>query len=230
VSGGSCDDVVEIGEADVWQVERARMRIRNKILLAMSVPISLLIVQVLAVNHFVRELQNATTFIASAHEAIEVDFGALDLVGKLRQEVRKLPSGAVADQGMLDSRRERQELWDRLDRAAAAVASANATQQIDPLRLQALRAALDLARESYARSEDLATRAGGDINGLIESAIYADRALLTLEGALTSTAVDLRRELQEAVDHERTIHDRPVIAGIAIGGSAVLFLLAFAWL
>jgi adenylate cyclase len=206
------------------------MRIRNKILLAMSVPISLLIVQVLAVNHFVRELQNATTFIASAHEAIEVDFGALDLVGKLRQEVRKLPSGAVADQGMLDSRRERQELWDRLDRAAAAVASANATQQIDPLRLQALRAALDLARESYARSEDLATRAGGDINGLIESAIYADRALLTLEGALTSTAVDLRRELQEAVDHEKTIHDRPVIAGIAIGGSAVLFLLAFAWL
>ena len=206
------------------------MRIRNKILLAMSVPISLLIVQVIAVNHFVRELQNATTFIASAHEAIEVDFGALDLVGKLRQEVRKLPSGAVADQGMSDSRRERQELWDGLDRAAGAVASATASQQIDPLQLQALRAALDLARQRYARSEDLAARAGGDINGLIESAIYADRALLALEGALTSTAVDLRRELQEAVDRERTIHDRPVIAGIAIGGSAVLFLLAFAWL
>jgi signal transduction histidine kinase/HAMP domain-containing protein len=206
------------------------MRIRNKILLAMSVPISLLILQIVAVNHFVRELQNATTFIASAHKTIEADFGALDLVGKLRQEIRKLPSGAVADQGMSDSRRARQELWDGLDRAAGAVASATASQQIDPLQLQALRAALDLARQRYARSEDLAARAGGDINGLIESAIYADRALLALEGALTSTAVDLRRELQEAVDHERTIHDRPVIAGIAIGGSAVLFLLAFAWL
>ena len=207
------------------------MRIRNKILLAMSVPIGLLVFQVIAVNHFVRELQNAVSFIASAHEAIEADFSALDLVGKLRQEVRKLPSGAVADQAMSsNSRSARRELWDRLDHAVGAVTSANAARQIDPQRLQALRVALDQARQGYARSEDLATLAGGDVNGLIESAIYADRALLALEGALNTTAVELRRELQEAVDYERTIHDRPVIAGIAIGGAAVLFLLAFAWL
>ena len=53
------------------------MRIRNKMLLAMSVPIGLLVVQVFAVNHFVRELQGATSFVASAHDAIEADFNAL---------------------------------------------------------------------------------------------------------------------------------------------------------
>src|SRR3712207_7849142 len=90
------------------------MRIRNKILLAMSVPISLLVVQVIAVNHFVRELQNATTFIASAHEAIEADFGALDLVGKLRQEVRKLPSGAVRSEEHTSELQSRQYLVCRL--------------------------------------------------------------------------------------------------------------------
>jgi signal transduction histidine kinase len=207
------------------------MRIRNKILLAMSVPIGLLVVQVIAVNHFVRELQSAASFIASAHEAIEADFDALDLVGKLRQEVRKLPSGAVAGQATsLDSRSTRQELWDRLDRAVGAVTSASAAREVDPQQFQALRAALDQARKDYARSEELATLAKGDINSLIQGAIYADRALLALEGALNSMTVELRRELQEAVDHERSIHDRPVIAGIVIGGSAVLFLLAFAWL
>src|SRR5918995_2305426 len=207
------------------------MRIRNKILLAMSLPIGLLVFQVIAVNHFVRELQNAVSFIASAHEAIEADFSALDLVGKLRQEVKKLPSGAVAGQAMAsNSRSARQDLWNRLDHAVGTVTSANAARQIDPQRLQTLRTTLDQARQGYARSEDLATLAGGDVNSLIESAIYADRALLALEGALTTTAVELRRELQEAVDYERTIHDGPVIAGIAIGGAAVLVLLAFAWL
>ncbi|MFD0462528.1 hypothetical protein ACFQY9_12310 [Microvirga aerilata] len=227
----TCDDAVVIGDGADRPVERSRMRIRNKILLAMSVPIGLLVVQVIAVNHFVRELQSAASFIASAHEAIEADFDALDLVGKLRQEVRKLPSGAVAGQATsLDSRSTRQELWDRLDRAVGAVTNASAAREVDPQQFQALRAALDQARKDYARSEELATLAKGDINSLIQGAIYADRALLALEGALNSMTVELRRELQEAVDHERSIHDRPVIAGIVIGGSAVLFLLAFAWL
>ncbi len=207
------------------------MRIRNKMLLAMSVPIGLLVVQVLAVNYFVRELQGAASFIASAHEAIEADFGALDLVSKLRQEIRRLPSGAVAEQARSsESRRARQELWGKVDRSVGAVTSAKAAREIDPQRLFSLGAAHDSARQGYNRSEELAERAGGDVNGLIEGAIHADRALLALEEALIATAVDLRRELQEAVDHERAIHHRPVVAGIAIGGSAVLFLVGFAWL
>src|SRR4051812_33249311 len=100
----------------------ASMRIRNKVLLAMSVPIGLLVVQVIVVNAFVRELQNAVTFIASAHRAIEADFGAIDLTGKLRQEVRKLPSGAVGGGAPAsESHKVRQDLWDSLERSVAEI-------------------------------------------------------------------------------------------------------------
>jgi adenylate cyclase len=59
---------------------------------------------------------------------------------------------------------------------------------------------------------------------------YIDNALVKLSAALDRLAVELRKQLQVAVDRERKIHNRPAIAGIAIGGRAVLLLLAFAWL
>jgi len=207
------------------------MRIRNKVLLAMSVPIGLLVVQVIAVNAFVRELQNAVTFIASAHRAIEADFGALDLTAKLRQEIRKLPSGAVGGQGPAsEGRKIRQDLWDSLERAVGDIAGATATRKVDQRQQLALQAALEQVWQGHVRSEQIVSRADGDVNSLIEGSIYADRALIGLEAALAAVAVELRKELQGAVDYERSIHDRPAIAGIAIGGSAVLFLLGFAWL
>ena len=43
------------------------MRIRTKLLLATVVPLALLIIQIAAINTFIRELQSAVTFISSAH-------------------------------------------------------------------------------------------------------------------------------------------------------------------
>ncbi len=63
------------------------MRIRTKLLLAMTVPLALLIVQIGAVNTFIRELQSAVTFISSAHSLIEADFEAADLIDVLRRDV-----------------------------------------------------------------------------------------------------------------------------------------------
>ncbi len=71
------------------------MRIRNKLFLAMAVPVGLLVTQVVLVNVFVRELQSAVTFISSAHSVIEDDFVATELVGSLRKEVKQLPSRYV---------------------------------------------------------------------------------------------------------------------------------------
>ena len=58
----------------------------------MAVPVGLLILQIVLVNIFVRELQSAVTFIAAAHTVIEDDFIATELVGTLRKEVKQLPS------------------------------------------------------------------------------------------------------------------------------------------
>ena len=38
----------------------------------MAVPVGLLVIQIAVVNYFVRELQSAVTFIASAHTVIDV--------------------------------------------------------------------------------------------------------------------------------------------------------------
>ena len=65
------------------------MKIRTKLLLAITVPLGLLVVQIAVVNFFVRELQQASTFIASTHETIEEAFMAIDLATDLRQEATR---------------------------------------------------------------------------------------------------------------------------------------------
>ncbi len=207
------------------------MRIRNKMLLAMSVPVGVLVVQVLSVNHFVRELQSAVTFIGSAHGVIEADFVAAELVGKLRQEVRQLPSAIVVERVRTEADlAARRRLWDELTTAIELINASSAIQKVAPQVVAALNISLKQAREEYERTERLAAAGPSDLNSLIERAIFVDRALVDLEDALESATVELRRQLTAAVDHERAIHDRPVIAGIAIGGSAVALLLAFTWL
>ncbi|WP_407526933.1 ATP-binding protein [Methylobacterium oryzisoli] len=206
------------------------MRIRNKLLLAMSVPIGLLIVQVLSVNHFVRELQSAVAFIGSAHAVIEADFVAVEQVVKLRQEVKQLPSAAVVSRTLTETdRAARQAAWDRLTGAIAVITGSRATEKVAPQALSSLTTALARAQREYERTRDLTAEEAADLTILIERAITADQALAGLEEALKAMTVELRRELQLAVDRERTIHDHPVIAGIAIGGTAVLVLIAFTW-
>ena len=71
------------------------MRIRNKLFLAMAVPVGLLVIQIVLVNVFVRELQSAVTFISSAHSVIEDDFVATE--GDLFQHLRHVLILAAAE-------------------------------------------------------------------------------------------------------------------------------------
>ena len=207
------------------------MRIRNKLFLAMAVPVGLLILQIVLVNIFVRELQSAVTFIAAAHTVIEDDFIATELVGTLRKEVKQLPSRYVSAQTATDgetvSIRPR---WSELKARIEAIAASDATQAIDPGTLSAVVQAFDKASEEYNQAEAAVASGQTDMDTLLERAIFIDKALGSLSSALNTLAVELRKQLQIAVDREREIHDRPVIAGIAIGGLPVLLLLAFAWL
>ncbi|RVU16310.1 sensor histidine kinase [Methylobacterium oryzihabitans] len=206
------------------------MRIRNKVLLTMSVPVGLLIVQVMTVNHFVRELQAAVSFIGSAHAVIEADFVAEEMVARLRAQARQLPSRAVAAApASAEERAAQRETWDRLDASVALITASGATKAAVPQAMAGLTEALAGARARYAEAERLAVDGAADLTTLIGPAIAAERALGDLGTALTRTTVELRRELRNAVERERAIHDRPVIAGVAIGGAAVLLLLAFTW-
>jgi signal transduction histidine kinase len=202
------------------------MRIRTKLLLAMMVPIGLLVAQVAVVTFFVRELQSAVAFISSTHDVIETDFKAAALVGTLRQAVKQLPSSYVAEQNRTPAQiqtlnsawAELASLIDRIDSSSSA--------QPFTRPVTGVVSAFRQVRDEYQKTASVVGTA--DLNTLIERAVFTDRALAILGDALGTLAVELRQELQDAVDRERRIHDLPVIAGVAIGGMTLVVLLAFA--
>jgi signal transduction histidine kinase/CheY-like chemotaxis protein len=208
------------------------MRLRNKLLVAATIPALLLIAQIVFVNHFIRELQSAVTFISSAHTIIEADFGASELVGTLRKEIKALPStysGDATKRSIESGDQSIRTAWNKLNSLIDVIASAKVLRQIDPHLLSALSQAAENAR----RESEAATLAAGESNSLdalFERVIASDRALGNLQDALNALAIELRKEAQIAVDRESKIHNRPLVAGIAIGGFSVLLLLAFAWL
>jgi signal transduction histidine kinase len=203
------------------------MRIRTKLLVAMAVPAGLLVAQIASVSFFVRELQSAVSFISSAHAVIEADFDALEIIGKLRDEVKQLPSNWVAER---DDPNPLQPQWVDLTWLIKVIGQSTAAQAIEPPVLEAVTSAFGNAANEYQRTQAVTTRGPTDFNTLIERAIFMDKALAGLAEALGVLTVELRKQLQAAVDREREIHNRPIIAGIAIGGLALLLLVAFAWL
>ena len=204
------------------------MRIRNKLLLAMAVPAGLLAAQIASVSFFVRQLQSAVTFISSAHAVIEADFDAIERIGALRDEAKQLPSNWVAEQSRESGAPPLSAAWNELASLIGVIQASRAAQEIEPSVLNAVMQAFGKAAEEYRHTEAVAASGSADLNALIERAIFTDRALVVLADALNALAVELRKQLQAAVDREREIHDRPVMAGIAIGGLALVLLVAFA--
>jgi signal transduction histidine kinase len=204
------------------------MRVRTKLLAAAAVPLAILVAQMATVSVFIRELQSAVTFIGEAHRVIEADFAALELVSALREEVKRLPSRYVsAPAGAVDVN-PLSASWDRLTRQVGLIESSGVALAVEPSVLDAVTQAFARASQQYERTGQLATGAA-DLDTLIERAVFVDKALADLADALNALAVDLRKELQAAVDRERAIHNRPIIAGIAIGGLALVLLVTFAW-
>jgi signal transduction histidine kinase/HAMP domain-containing protein len=120
--------------------------------------------------------------------------------------------------------------WEQLTPLIDTIARSSAAQAIEPAVHEAVTAAFGTATKEYEQTQAVATGGPTDLNTLIERAIFMDRALAGLAEALSALTVELRKQLQAAVDREREIHDRPIIAAIVIGGLTVLLLLAFAWL
>jgi adenylate cyclase len=206
------------------------MRVRSKLLLAISVPVGLLVLQILTVSYFVRELQSAVTFIALTHETIEDDFVAQDLIAEMRIEVKNLPSlyvSGTADEGQGMNRL--MILFGQLqNRIAPMIRSAELGENADESLLAISGAFDDVAGQLTQTAQVLAEDA--DMNSLLQQAIFVDKSLSDLLRALDVLAIDLRKQLQIAVDRERSIHNLPIIAGIAIGGLTIVMLLVFTWL
>jgi methyl-accepting chemotaxis protein WspA len=207
------------------------MSIRMKLLLAMMVPLGLLIAQIVSVNVFIRELQDAVAFIASAHTVIEANFTAAELVGPVRQEVKKLPSRGVTTSGQAASSPDPlQTAWQALTVPITTVRQSHAAQRSTPGVLDAVTQAFDKATQEYEQTKALMASGKTDLDTLLERGIVMEKALGTLGEALGVLTRELRQQLQVAVERERQIHNRPIQAGLVIGVLATVLLAAFAWL
>lgn len=207
------------------------MRVRTKLLLAMLVPLALLIILITTINIFIRELQSAVTFISDAHSLIESNFQASENVDNLRIDVKRLPSRYVSGVGKdaladdpLDS------YWSSLTQSINTISTSSASEAVDPGLLDAVNNAFSTATEEYEQTKVTARSDNADLDTLLERAIFIDNALVALDRTLDDLALNVRKELQAAVDYEREIHNRPIQAGIIIGIIAILLLAGFGWL
>jgi len=207
------------------------MKIRNKLLLAITVPVGLLVLQITLVNVFVRQLQEAVTIISALHETIEDSFTAGDLVSELRGEAKRLPSSFVSDRAAGDEELEVfRRVFRELDQRVQSIMVSGTSHEIAQESRSGLQKAFETVESELKLTDEALAAETVDMNTLLERAIFLDTALVSLSSALTGLSRELRIQLQIAVDREREIHNRPVIAGIAIGGLSVLMLLVFTWL
>ena len=207
------------------------MRVRTKLLLAMLVPLVLLIILITTINIFIRELQSAVTFISDAHSLIESNFEASETVDNLRLDVKRLPSryvSGIGEDAMLDD--PLGSSWSNLTHSIKTIESLSASEAVDPRLLDAISNAFLTATEEYEQTKLIAKSGNADLDTLLERAIFIDKALVALDKTLDDLAVNVRSELQTAVDYEREIHNRPIQAGIIFGIIAILLLTGFGWL
>ena len=73
------------------------MRIRNKLFLAMAVPVGLLITQIVVVNIFIRELQSAGKFFFAAPTWVGAGFTAPQIVGQIARGGQRNADGRVRE-------------------------------------------------------------------------------------------------------------------------------------
>ena len=202
------------------------MRIRHKLLLTSLVPVVLLVLQVLSVNYFIRELQSAVKYIESAQQLLEVKFQTTESLSKLQERIKSLPlsytepTKSHADLGMawLDVENQLKQMW---------VSPARRTLEED--LVNELNAAASVLSKEIHASQQLLTRSNVDFDSLVEQAIVANDALAVLDQSVEAAAIGLRIQLTQFVDYADRIHNHPTIAGVVIGSLAVLISMLLIW-
>ena len=160
---------------------------------------------------------------------IEADLKASDLVESIRQEAKRLPSRFVAQADVTEDADAMQRSWDELAAQIELIESSDAGSVVEPEVMGAVTRSFASANREYEDTRTIAKAGSADLETLLERAIVIDKALRSLATALGVLAVDLRAELQSAVDAERKVQNRPIQAAVIIGTVSVLLLAAFTW-
>lgn len=192
----------------------------------MAFPAILLAVQIAAVQYFLSEQQAAVRFISSAQTVIEADFRAVEQAEQLRKQIKSLPSRFDSLDHNVD---DIEPIFGSLATQIDIIRSSEAIRRSQSPAFDVVEDHMTTLAEQVEATRALIGDSGASLDELIEGAIFADRATQELHLALDDLAVELRKELQLAVDREREIHNRPSIVAISIGATAIAMLLVFSW-
>ena len=195
------------------------MRIRNKLLIGSAIPIVILIIQIVVVNYYIRQLQSATTIIGDAQTVIEADFSAVDHVSALKEEIKKLPS--VYDEPQ-DSTHKLESHAKQLAIEIGTILQFQSGELEAEVAFSAVDSTFGRAQQELAKTKLIAQDRTSDLDTLIERAIDSNIAFTALEKSLSTLAVQLRVRLQNAVDIERSVRHRPAKAGLILGAIALV--------
>ncbi|MFK7997782.1 MAG: adenylate/guanylate cyclase domain-containing protein [Granulosicoccus sp.] len=194
----------------------------------MAVPIALLILQIILVNHFIRELQSAVKYISTANSVIERNFIALEKLDLIRDEVKNVPARFVGtEQNKGETSSPFSAIWSEISSQIEHILNSDVFQTVEPGISKTVVNTRLTAENQIKKTVSISNNTDSDLDTLLEVAIITDRDLVGLKDALNSLVVELRQQIQKAVAHEKRIHDRPIIAGIAVGGLAILLIVTF---
>ncbi len=194
------------------------MSIRYRLLCAFGFAIFLLLVQAGAQTVFVRQFQSAVSVVTQAVTARDKNYFAVELLDSIKKQLAQVMEMEDPSQGVAPVK----VAWEEIGPAVEVVFELSTTLGIDNAVVSQTQEAQQEALVEYN-----ALITAGDPEAALEHAMFLDDAASTLVENLSILNVSLRDLLQQAVEHEQKIHNRPIQAGAVICLVAVLVLVGF---
>ena len=198
------------------------LRIRTKLLMAFGFPVILLVAQWAIVNKFIRELGGAVDQMTTSVMAWEADYAALESLTQASKQAHRVSTMENPAEG-LDTLRV---YWKEIESQTGVTVGAAGSLGIDPELLKNVTEALRKVGEERIAFE-ASTRQGGET--LLKRVLFLDEALSNLGDSLSVMNVQLRIQLELALETESTVHNRRLQAAMIIGFLPALLLTGFAW-
>ncbi len=195
------------------------MSIRYRLLCAFGFAVLLLLVQAVVQTVFIQQFQSAVSVVTRAVTARDKSYFAVDLLDSARKHLAQAMEQDDPSQGIAPVK----VAWEELVPTVNLSLELSSGLEIEPEVIGKASEGLDLAQKEYA---GLVQASGPDAS--LEHAMFLDDAAGTLKERLSVLNVALRDRLMQAVAYEQQIHNRPIQAGLAICGVAVLALVGFA--
>lgn len=190
------------------------MRIRTKFCVAFIALVAVLVVQIVSITIFIRQLQAATISITEAVTYKNADHEALELVNDLKSQLGRFEETTEPTE-VLDVISVH---WDELETKAQLL-----SKMVD----DDLQATIDTLDKAYAQAVREYTVLRGSVTvadneALIDQAAFLDESLDGVIEALNALNVDLNQQVAAAIELEARVHNRPTQAGLAIGVLGVI--------